>query len=154
MASSSMSVGVEERGKRRGEGERERKSLLLINGGRRRGVSGRCRDEAGLHSHGWAPHCKQREGTRAAFPSRNAAWRRTCGKALLPGTSSTRQSVLRALSESTKKATSPVSLSVPHQNALYEKPITHAGLLINVGGEGSERGRSSLEPLVPASTSI
>lgn len=87
MASSSVSVGVEER-------ERRRKSLLLINGSRRRGVWGPCAHEAGLHSHGWAPHCKQRRHrTGPAFPGPNAAWRRTCGKALLAGAPSTSQSL-------------------------------------------------------------
>lgn len=76
------------------ERERRRKSLLLINGSRRRGVWGPCGDEAGLHSHGWAPHCKQRhDRTGPAFSGRNAAWRRTCGKALLAGTPSTSQSL-------------------------------------------------------------
>lgn len=75
------------------ERERRRKSLLLINGSQRRGVWGPCGDEAGLHSHGWATHCKQwQDRTGPAFPGRNAAWRRTCGKALLAGTLSTSQS--------------------------------------------------------------
>ncbi|KAK5914944.1 hypothetical protein CesoFtcFv8_000583 [Champsocephalus esox] len=70
MASSSMSVGVEEReeGARERSCERtERNSLLLINGGR--AFQAERGDEAGPHSHGWAPHCKQGERAEAAFPS-------------------------------------------------------------------------------------
>ena len=63
MASSSMSVGVEEQKKRKKKRERqemeretERKSLLLINGGRRRGVFRAERgDEAALPRLGYAP---------------------------------------------------------------------------------------------------
>ena len=49
-----------ERERGREGGEREGGSLLVINGGGRTGDAGRAWRGVGLHSHGWAPHCKQR----------------------------------------------------------------------------------------------
>lgn len=59
-----------------------------------------CGDEAGLHSHGWAPHCKHCEGTRQRSPAEMRRGGEHVGKlSFLAHSQSTRQSVSPSVSK-------------------------------------------------------
>lgn len=71
-----------------------------------------CGDEAGPHSHGWAPHCKHCEGTRQRSPAEMRRGGEHVGKLCsLARRQSTRQSVSPSVG---KLVSQSVSQSGPH----------------------------------------